>query len=119
MKRVSTLIKIAERHGWHVSPTDFGDGITGYELSKFSNFGQDFIFDIQAMRPGEKRESSAALIESAQSYVDEFDPIAEAYLWQGPDGHGRNGAPDDPRDIISDMEQCAEMIVELIDEWKS
>ena len=37
----------------------------------------------------------------------------ETYLWLDSDGHGKNGAPYDMKDLYEDMEACREIIYEL------
>ena len=78
-----------------------------YNFGKYSPAGQDFSFTV---------EVGYNLREFAQNildYYDGFDVSCETYLWLGGDGHGRNGAPYDMKDLYEDMEACEEFIYEL------
>lgn len=103
---VRLLMSIAEEFDWNA--TYDGEGL---ELEKYSSFGQDFICSIKGTDAG-------ALRDSLKSYIDDFDPDEEAIKWVGPDGHGVNGAPYRLRDIIADMDECLEMMKELLKKWE-
>ena len=91
--------KIAEDMGWNVSV--YENDIT---LQQYTSFGQDFFFTIQ---------KDKELISQVYSYYESYDPSEEALLWTGSDGHGKNGAPYELKDIIKDMEECEQMVKEL------
>lgn len=103
---VRLLIAAAEELDWKV--TYDGEGL---ELEKYSSFGQDFICNIEGVDGG-------VLFRNLESYIESYDPCEEAVKWVGEDGHGKNGAPDDLRDIISDMEECQDMMKELLKKWE-
>ena len=103
---IELLIEIAERLGWKA--TRDGECL---ELEKYSSAGQDFICNIRCV-------DVDSLCKDLKSYTDNYDPCAEAIKWVGDNGHGKNGAPDDLRDIISDMEECRDMMKELLKEWE-
>lgn len=42
-----------------------------------------------------------------------YDPSEETTIWLGPDGHGKNGAPDDIEDILNDMKFVENMLEDL------
>lgn len=111
MITIETLLCFAETQGWAVTPP-LADEMGDIEFSKYSPIGQDFNFNL------EKKETASELIDELDGYIEAFDPIYEAHLWVGNDGHGRNGAPDDPRDIIADMEDCEEMMKNLLEGWR-
>ena len=78
-----------------------------YNFAKYSPAGQDFFFTV---------EVGNTLRECAQSildYYDGFDVSYETYLWLDCDGHGKNGAPYDMKDLYEDMEACEKIIYEL------
>ena len=116
MKTIKDLIAIAEENDWTVWPCKFGGNITGYEFEKYSDYGQDFTFCVEASNP-DAPESVQVLVGKTWEYIEDFDPIEEAMKWIGPDGHGANGAPDDPTDIIADMQDCKNMMIELVEAW--
>lgn len=112
---IKNLIKIAEDLGWKMEKEDYGDERRGYCLSQYSPAGQDFFFSIESGT--QKHESAETLIQSLEDYIKGYNPFEEAQLWIK-DGHGQNGAPDDPMDVIKDMEECKHMMQELLSAWK-
>ena len=112
---IKDLIKIAEDLGWNMEKEDYGDERRGYCLSQYSSACQDFFFSIESGI--QKHESAETLIQSLEDYIEGYSPFEEAQLWIK-DGHGQNGAPDDPMDVIKDMEECKQMMQELLSAWK-
>ena len=55
------------------------------------------------------------MINVVENYYDNYDPYEEATIWLGSDGHGKNGAPDDLKDLIADMEECKSNVKVLLD----
>lgn len=108
---VEQLLTIAGNLGWAVTPP-FSDDMGDIEFQKYSPAGQDFSFDLTATTDADD------LIEDLEGVISTFDPLERAFLWVK-NGHGVNGAPDDPRDIIKDMEECKEMMRELLLAWKN
>jgi len=102
-KTKKQLLKIAEELDWNVR--DYGDTV---EFSKYSDYGQDYDFCI----------NSHNLIDELDSYIMGFDISEEAYKWLDETGHGANGAPYEMIDVYKDMENCKEMMEELLYEWK-
>lgn len=80
-----------------------------FTFQQYSDAGQDFFFSAE-LTDGDIE----TLIENISNYYEGYDPDEEAMLWAGPDGHGRNGAPYRLSDIIKDMEQCEEMVRDLL-----
>ena len=101
------LWEIAQEHGWVVAI----DGEDQYLLSQYSSRGQDFNVSVNGHRVSD-------IIESLDSYLDSFDISYEAYLWLDDTGHGKNGAPYEMIDVYKDMEECKEMMEELVFAWK-
>ena len=102
--------KIERIKGWN----DWSAEIVGrngdqsvVNFQKYSPDGQDFFFDIW------KDDDGSSLDHDIFEYYDSFDVSSEAYLWLDSDGHGKNGAPYDMKDVYEDMEACAEMVKEL------
>ena len=91
--------KIAVELGWNVSVYE-----NDINLQQYTSFGQDFFFTIQ---------KDKELISQVYSFYESYDPCEEALLWTGSDGHGKNGAPHELKDIIKDMEECEQMVKEL------
>lgn len=105
---IQKIISVAKQKKWSVSTDETKEGHILFEFSQFTPAGQDFNFSA-TMTDGDP----ATLIEDIKRYYEGFDADEEAYLWIGPDGHGRNGAPYHIKDIVSDMEAAEEMIYQL------
>lgn len=105
---IQKIISSANRNEWSVNTNETEEGCIQFEFSQFTPAGQDFSFSatITGGNP-------ATLLEDIKRYYEGFDVDEEAYLWIGPDGHGRNGAPYHIKDIVSDMEAAEEMIYQL------
>ena len=97
------LTDIIESHEWSI---DYEDDGTIY-LSKYSPAGQDFGFYI------EKVESIEEFADKIYDQYNEYDVSEAAYLWLDSDGHGKDGAPYDMKDVYEDMEACEQNILEL------
>lgn len=113
-KRISEFVErvtaISEDDNWGVhNHNDNFDKVDLY-LSKYSPAGQDFGFYIEC-ETGDADE----FINAVEGYYNSYDPCEEAAIWLGPDGHGKNGAPYDLRDLIEDMEECKSNVKGLID----
>lgn len=98
------LVKTIKDLGWSV----YEDG-EGLEMGKYSPAGQDFSFYLST--EGSFGDFCCDMIH----YIDGYDPSYEASLWIGPDGHGKNGAPYDMKDLYEDMEACEANMRELYD----
>ena len=63
----------------------------------------------------EENDSTAAdlFVEAIHTEYDGYDVSFEAYLWLDDDGHGKNGAPYDMKDVYEDMEAVKDMLWEL------
>ena len=103
MKLSKKLIKQIEDAGFSLSRDD-DDG--SYEFGKYSPEGQDFRFTIS----GDTKEE---FIRNISEYYHGYDASYEAYIWLDTDGHGKNGAPYDMKDVYEDMVACREFIWEL------
>jgi hypothetical protein len=98
------LVETIKDLDWSV----YEDG-KGLEMGKYSPAGQDFTFYLST--EGSFGDFCCDMIH----YIDGYDPSYEASLWIGPDGHGRNGAPYDMKDLYEDMEACEANMRELYD----
>lgn len=106
---IDRIIEIAESQGFSVSTEINGNNVE-FVFSQYTNFGQDFSFEVTM-----EDNDINTLIEEIDNYYEGYDPDEEAMLWVGPDGHGRNGAPYRLADVVKDMEQCEQMIKDLLD----
>ena len=102
------IISIATNNGWSVNTNNFKNKCVQFEFSQFTPAGQDFNF-CATLRENDPQ----ILVENIKEYYYDYDSDAEAYLWIGEDGHGKNGAPYYIKDIVDDMEAAKEMIYQL------
>lgn len=108
-KLINRIIEIAEEQGFSVTVDEKVDEVE-FTFSQYTDFGQDFSFWATM-----KDDDIYTLIEEVNDYYEGYDPDEEAILWVGPDGHGKNGAPYRLSDIIKDMEQCEQMVKDLLE----
>ena len=87
-------------------------------IGKYSPAGQEFCFDIDVTDFEEENDITAAdlFVESIHAEYDGYDVSYEAYLWLDDEGHGKNGAPYDMRDVYDDMEAVKDMLWNLYDD---
>lgn len=77
------------------------------DFSTCSAFGGDIDIVI------DKGKNLIDLAHNIYEYWDNYDVSYETSLWIGEDGHGKNGAPYDLKDIYEDMEGVKNMINNL------
>ena len=102
--------RAAEKADWSCIITDVDPKTHGakYEISfqRFTERGQDSNF-----------EFSVSLLEDISMEVynawEGYDPDEAAYLWLGPDGHGKNGAPYYAEDVLADAKEVDEYLKKL------
>lgn len=99
------VIEIAESLDWSVY-----EGKNYIEFQTYSSAGQDFHITVNKYT--NYQDFCTDLYEQYMSY----DPSAEAYLWLGSDGHGKNGAPYEMGAVYDDCVECEDMLGEL---WRS
>ncbi len=111
-KIIKKIEKVAEANGWSVFHSGRFDepGNLDFEFSQSTSMGQDFC--VSCILSGNDPDT---LLKDIRSGYDSFDPDEEAFLWIGPDGHGKNGAPYHIKDIVKDMEEADEMYKTLVE----
>ena len=107
------LLKVIEAEGWSVCPS-IQDGKHIVEISVFSPAGEDFCPTIW-YGDGSTQE----FVEELGKYIDGYDVDEETYLWLGPDGHGKNGAPYHIKDLLADKEWCLSEMETLYEKLKN
>ena len=109
-KSIEKLLDRIRENGWSVTVS--GDYIN---IGKYSLAGQDFSFDIDVTDFEEEDDITAAdlFVEAIHAEYDGYDVSYEAYLWLDDEGHGKNGAPYDMRDVYDDMEAVKDMLWDL------
>lgn len=105
-KTLEKLLDKARELGWVVTH----DNDDTYNFAKYSSCGQDFSFDIDT------EDDPHAFLDNLYNRWDAFDVSYETYLWLDEDGHGKNGAPYDMKDVYEDMQECENNIKDLFDD---
>lgn len=105
---IDRIIEIAESQWFSVNYETTGSTVE-FTFSQYTDFGQDFSFEATM-----KEYNIYTLIEEVNDYYEGYDPDEQAMLWVGPDGHGKNGAPYRLTDVVKDMEQCEQMVNNLL-----
>lgn len=95
----------AERAGWNCTIKKEKNGYY-VSFNTDTHFDQDVCYEYNVRTLDQIKDE---VYDTWQGY----DPEEEAMLWVGPDGHGRNGAPDSLRDIIDDMDQVESQLEDL------
>ena len=103
------ITEIAESLNFNITISEDED--VNISFAKTSSYGQDFNFEISV----DKDASMFGIWKGLQSYQNNFDVSAEAYLWLDESGHGKNGAPFEMIDVYNDMEECKGFVTELAD----
>lgn len=106
---IDRIIEIAESQGFSVR-AETKENEVEFTFSQYTDFGQDFSFEVTM-----EDYDIYTLIEVVDNYYETYDPDEEAMLWVGSDGHGKNGAPYRLTDVVKDMEQCEQMVKDLLD----
>lgn len=102
------IIEVAEANGWNVYIEDESEGNICFDFGKYSPAGQDFHVSAEL-----ENNEPDTLTDNLYARYSDFDVSSETYLWLDNDGHGKNGAPYDIKDLYEDMEACQEMIMDL------
>lgn len=103
------ITEIAESLNFNITISEDVD--VNISFAKTSSYGKDFNFEISV----DKYASMFGIWRELQSYQNNFDVSAEAYLWLDESGHGKNGAPFEMIDVYKDMEECKGFVTELAD----
>lgn len=103
------MTEIAESLNFNITISEGED--VNISFAKTSSYGKDFNFEISV----DKYASMFGIWRELQSYQNNFDVSAEAYLWLDESGHGKNGAPFEMIDVYNDMEECKGFVTELAD----
>ena len=103
------ITEIAESLNFNITISEDED--VNISFAKTSSYGQDFNFEISV----DKDASMIEIWKGLQSYQNNVDVSAEAYLWLDESGHGKNGAPFEMIDVYKDMEECKGFVTELAD----
>lgn len=111
-KKIEKIYEIAEREGWEVSHT-VCQGEISFEFSKLSPAGQDFCFTRDVDYEDDEDYVFSELRDAVYRYWENFDVCEETYIWLDETGHGKNGAPENMKDLYEDMQACEDMIHDL------
>lgn len=104
-EELSKLFEKARALGWTVDH----ESDNSFYFGKYSPAGQDFGISVDTAGDGDQ------FLRNLEEVYEGFDVSQEAYLWLDETGHGKNGAPDDMKDVYVDMESCESALKELFD----
>ena len=114
-KAVKYLLDETERLDYSVEQEDGNV----FLISTFSPAGQDCNASIDT------EDNAELFINNIRAYAEDFDVSFETYLWLDSNGHGRNGAPYDMKDVYEDMkwwqnslEKLANILEIILSEYK-
>lgn len=102
----------AERAGWNCKIERHKKGTYRKKDYWYVCFNTDSRFDQDVCFEYEVETLDRIKDEVLETHMN-YDPSEEAMLWVSEDGHGKNGAPDDIRDIIADMEDVESKLEDL------
>ena len=114
-KKFEKIYEIAEREGWQVdySYTDEKETMVSLSFEKYSPAGRDFYFGVYVRNDEDEDIVFDNLKHAIYKYWEGFDVSYKTYIWLDENGHGRNGAPYDMKDLYEDTQACADMIHDL------
>ncbi len=78
-----------------------------FDFGKYSPAGMDFHFW------ADTENDIHYFADNILSLYQDFDVSSETYLWLDQNGHGKNGAPYDMKDVYIDLEYCQKYIDDL------
>ena len=94
---IEVVEKIADALEW-----DFSEQDNYLVFQKYTGEGQDINLKIDK----EDAPTLADIAREVQHEYDTFDVSEKTYVWLDNTGHGKNGAPNDMRDVYNDMEEA-------------
>lgn len=103
------MILALEKAGFSVCPYRIGKEDMDIQIGKYSPAGQDFSFNVTC------QSDASDFADKIYEAYNSFDISAETYVWLDSEGHGKNGAPHDMRDLYADMEACEQYIKDAYD----
>lgn len=114
-EKFEKIYEIAEREGWQVdySYTDENETMVIFSFEKYSPAGRDFVFEIFVPNDEDEDVIYENVSDAIADYWECFDVSYETYIWIDETGHGKNGAPDDMKDVYEDTLYCSGMIHDL------
>ena len=113
-KKFEKIYEIAEREGWQVD-SYYVDNKTKvcFSFEKYSPAGQDFYFEVSVPNEDDEYNLYYNVADAIETYWEDFDVSYETYIWLDENGHGKNGAPYDMKELYEDMQACQDMIHDL------
>lgn len=96
--------EVIENLDWKISPCNFADGKAGWELSKYSPAGEDFVISV---------EDDDLAHNVYEAYMD-FDTDEHIEMWVEAKHNGINGVPS-IRELCDDADAIDEMLKTLSD----
>lgn len=92
-EEIAIIQKASEETGWNY---EYEESEQSHIFSCSSPEGQDINVEFTA-------DTLDELTREVFDYTQEYDVSYETYLWLDDEGHGKNGAPYDMKDVYEDM----------------
>ena len=114
-EKFEKIYEIAQSEGWKVdySYTDENETMVIFSFEKYSPAGRDFYFEVSVQNDEDEYVIYDSVADAIYTYFEGFDVSYETYIWLDEEGHGKNGAPYDMKDLYEDTQACADMIHDL------
>ncbi|MGY3725449.1 hypothetical protein SAMN05421767_10424 [Granulicatella balaenopterae] len=75
-------------------------------FENFTSYGKNIVIEFSLT-------DSKELIKEFYDYIASYDVSYNAYIWLGNDGHGKNGAPYDMKDVYDSSREELELLEKL------
>lgn len=114
-KKFEKIYEIAQSEGWQVDSyyVDEQETEVSFSFEKYSPAGQDFYFEVSVPNDEDEDTFYENVADAIYQYWDDFDVCYETYIWLDDTGHGKNGAPENMKDVYEDTLSCEDMIHDL------
>ena len=114
-KRFEKIYEIAEREGWKVDYeyTDEKETEICFSFNNYSPAGRDLYFEVCVPNDEDEDIFYDYFKYAIYKYWVLFDVCYETYIWLDDTGHGKNGAPENMKDVYEDTLSFADMIHDL------
>ena len=114
-KKFEKIYEIAEREGWQADYeySDEKETEICFSFNNYSPAGRDLSFEVCVPNDEDEDVIYENVADAIADYWEGFDVSYETYIWLDETGHGKNGAPENMKDVYEDTLSCADMIYEL------
>lgn len=114
-KKFEKICRIANSEGWTLdySYTDEKETEIMFSFEKYSPAGREYYFEVSVPNVDDETTLLYNVSYAIDMYWEYFDVSYETYIWLDENGHGKNGAPRNMKDVYEDTKSCEKMVHEL------